>query len=180
MDHYSQAEINKCEPGEIPAFSTVILSYNMESKSVSTKPRVRGEAAAEFLALLPLRPTMLSLALELQQDQGSSSPVAPGQQQAHPTGVVCTTGRAQHCPIGTGLQGTCSGPWQDCWHGARAGWSECSLVFLPPNCFYLIRPISVPSPAHTRARGQRWFGIVRSAKTASGRGGQTWHCQTAI
>lgn len=68
MDHYSQAEINRCEPGEIPAFSNVTLSFNMESKSVSTKPNICGQAAAEFFTLLPLCPAVFSLVLKLQQE----------------------------------------------------------------------------------------------------------------
>lgn len=80
----------------------------------------------------------------------------------------------------TALWETPSGPWQGCWHGPGVGWSECSLLFLPPKCFHSVRSISVPSPAHTCARAQRWLGIVRSTKTAAGRGGQTWPGQTVI
>lgn len=46
------------------AVSNVILSYNMESKSVSTKPSVHGEAATDILTLPSLYPTM-SLVLRL-------------------------------------------------------------------------------------------------------------------
>lgn len=80
-----------------------------------------------------------------------------------------TTMRPQHCPTGIGLQATHSGPWQE----AKTWWLECSHQFLPNNCFYLIKPTSVPSPAHTNAHANahtwKWFGIVHITKPTSGR-----------
>lgn len=172
MDHYSRGETNRREPGEMPAVSNVILSYNMESKSVSTKPSVHGEAATDILPLLSVHPTM-PLVLRSQRIEAPPAPQPLGWHQAQPTRLVCTMGRAQHCPSGSTF-------WQVCWHGAGARWCECSLLFLPPSCFYSVRPVSAPSPAWTGACAQRWFSIVRSKKTAAGRNGQTRHCETAI
>lgn len=120
--------------------------------------------------LSSLYPTMLSLALELQQPYSPWSAVMSPHTHDLPHGEG-TALPSRDWPLGNTF-------W------ALAGlltWDQDTMVrVLPPvsatNCFYLIRPISVTS-VHTCACVWRWFGILHSMGAESGRGDQTTVCK---
>lgn len=130
-----------------------------------SRPALMGRQVKSFW-LSSLYPTMLSLALELQEACSPWSAVSSPHTHGLPHGE------------GTAL------PSRD-WPSGNTFWALAGLLawdqdrmlrvltaVSATNCFYLISPISLTS-AHTWACVWRWFGIVHSTKTEPGRGDQT-------
>lgn len=156
----------------------VMLSYNIESESVSIKPSTHGEATEELLALL-LVPHHAFLGTGVAGGVGGCQPCSPWSAVSSPHTHGLPHGEGTALPSRDWPSGNTF--W------ALAGlqaWDEDRMLgVLPPvsatNCFYLISLISVTS-AHTWACVWRWFGIVPSTKTEPGRGDPTWHDQTTL